>query len=362
MACRRCHRRKVRCSGGDGERNIACDPCRASSAQCIFPVREKNVLVSESYVRALEQAVRQSQITAASAGPSPEGPIAPINERPPRRERQRFVENTTADAFVSRLRSLGAQGPNQESTDIRIDQASSLETTEHKSLPVYEYFSLSSDKDAVNVTLKLPPYPYAIHLINQFEAYMGYEYHWYLRQTFRRRVESTYSEPQHESARDRTWLCKLLVVLALGETYNSKGAQWIDLSGPASAQVPQPTAPPPGVELFEQAMSIFKTPCEEVSVDHVEALNLIAFYSYSLDRRRSAYIYAGLSMRIASSLMLHIPNGHKALSARDAEHARRLWWTSYLVLVELDVCFSQLHAVTHNFAYFVRQFAVCLHN
>ncbi|KAH7125232.1 fungal-specific transcription factor domain-containing protein, partial [Dendryphion nanum] len=179
----------------------------------------------------------------------------------------------------------------------------------------------------------LPPYPYAIHLVDQFEDYIGYEYFWYLRREFRTRLESTYKHPQSASSRDRTWLCRLLVVLALGETYNSTVAPSIEFRDDAPSQRsnrPLVSAqPPPGVAFFEQAMLLFKTPFEEATTDHVEVLNLMAFYSYSLGRRKSAYVHAGLAMRIASSLMLHNPHVAKDFSPSDIEHSRRLWWMTY---------------------------------
>lgn len=162
---------------------------------------------------------------------------------------------------------------------------------------------------------------------------MGFEYHWYLRKSFRERLESTYEDPYAEESKDHTWLCRLLVVLALGETYNSRVAPWIELGGDSTLHPNRrnsnSTRPPPGIEFFEDAMSLFETPFEEVTIDHVEVLNLITVYSYSLGRRRSAYMYSGIATRIVSTLMLDIPSNSNTLSPRDLEHRKRLWWTTY---------------------------------
>lgn len=159
---------------------------------------------------------------------------------------------------------------------------------------------------------------------------MGYDYHWYLRQSFRKRLDITYTNPRSDDSKDRTWLCRLLVVLALGETYNSKVAPWIDLGDDnASSFDDRTTRPPPGVAFFEEAVSLFKAPFEEAGTEHVEALNLMAFYSFSLGRRKSAYIYAGLATRIASTLMLYSSVPVAPLPQCDLEHRKRLWWTTY---------------------------------
>lgn len=141
---------------------------------------------------------------------------------------------------------------------------------------------LNFDNSASRVTIKLPPYPYALQLVHQFETYIGYEYHWYLLGPFHTGLESTYRQPQSAHARDRVWLCKLLTVLALGESYNSCHAPAIEVmedgqqhSVPTGTKV---TSTLPGADFFEQALSLFKVPSEEPSVAHVEALNLIVSY------------------------------------------------------------------------------------
>jgi proline utilization trans-activator len=334
VACRRCNRKKVKCAGGDSWRNLPCSHCRSTGSECTYPTRERHVTVSESYLHALQATVAHAnaQSTHKTAPTRPEA-LQLIAQPLENLSRSRFVENATADAFVSRLRKLGTDRSDLSITERDGDEQASIKPTAHTEAPAYDYFHLVSDRNTSNVTLKLPPYPYAISLVDQFEAYMGFEYHWYLRKTFRERLDSTYADSSSESSKDRTWLCRLLVVLALGETYNSRMAPWIDLrENPGSHTVgPYADPPPPGVGFFEQAMSLFKTPCEDVTVDHVEALNLIAFYSYSLDRRRSAYIYAGLSMRIASSLMLNAPSTRQTETPLELEHHRRLWWTTYLL-------------------------------
>jgi proline utilization trans-activator len=52
------------------------------------------------------------------------------------------------------------------------------------------------------------------------------------------------------------------------------------------------------------------------------------FYCYSLNRRKTAFIYSGLSMRLSNMIGLDKPAG-PAFSALQREHRKRLWWTSY---------------------------------
>ena len=146
-----------------------------------------------------------------------------------------------------------------------------------------------------DVSLKLPPRPYAFYLLHVFEE--GYrDYHWYLRNRFRVRLSQTYSDPESQ-AMDRNWLCRVSVVLALAEAWNygrtsplglenedmprgvrnayainNGNGHWASSDSTSEASS-QPL--PPGSALFEQALLLLKTPCEEPVLEDVEALNLI---------------------------------------------------------------------------------------
>ncbi|OAL53100.1 hypothetical protein IQ07DRAFT_641511 [Pyrenochaeta sp. DS3sAY3a] len=331
MACQRCHQKKIKCIGGDASRNFACRHCLSARTTCIYPTRDRNVTVSETYLKALESAVTQLTPTEPAppqaASPRWISPSATRSGAPS--SKRRFIEDTTGDAFILRLKNLAHDRQDATRADGEGDSNVISPAREQGSTLSYEYFSLPSDQQTTNITLKLPPYPYAIHLVNQFETYMGYDYHWYLRQSFRTRLDVTYTNPRSDDSKDRTWLCRLLVVLALGETYNSKVAPWIDLGDDNTSTDDRTTRPPPGVAFFEEAVSLFKAPFEEAGTEHVEALNLMAFYSFSLGRRKSAYIYAGLATRIASTLMLHSSVPAAPLPQCDLEHRKRLWWTTY---------------------------------
>ncbi len=52
------------------------------------------------------------------------------------------------------------------------------------------------------------------------------------------------------------------------------------------------------------------------------------FYCYSLNRRKTAYTFAGMSIRLSNFLGLSKPSPHLT-SNTDTEHRKRVWWTSY---------------------------------
>ncbi|CAH0051175.1 unnamed protein product [Clonostachys solani] len=136
-------------------------------------------------------------------------------------------------------------------------------------------------------------------------------------------------------SKDRAWLCKLLVVLALAESVDVGRQPEITLnlydpiSRPLSQNISSQYVPIPGQEFFEQALMILKISYENTTVDHVEILNLIALYSNQLNRQKAAYNYAGASARICNTLQLHKVSASIDCSSAEREHRKRLWWSTY---------------------------------
>lgn len=86
-----------------------------------------------------------------------------------------------------------------------------------------------------------------------------------------------YRNPNSPQAKERVWLCTLLVVFALGESYNVGHQLEIRLGrliAPGDDE-PNATLPPAGTVFFEQALALLKVRYEDPTVDQIEALNLI---------------------------------------------------------------------------------------
>ena len=112
--------------------------------------------------------------------------------------------------------------------------------------------------------------------------------HTFLRQSFLKRFHATYSGRQTETL-DRNWLCRLFFVLALAEcTTTSKRPIQLTQNGAVTDSSPGDCSPQSeeilstGVELFEHGLELLNLPCEEPTVDDVEALNLAVSYSIIL--------------------------------------------------------------------------------
>lgn len=109
---------------------------------------------------------------------------------------------------------------------------------------------------------------------------MAHDYHWYRKRDFCLQLENFYKDPKSQGV-DRTWLSCLSIVLALGESYNDNVSPSFFVDERMHSAMQPPTLScsqhdaPPGVELFEQGLLLFKPCYEEPTIGHIEALNLI---------------------------------------------------------------------------------------
>ncbi|CAH0022755.1 unnamed protein product [Clonostachys rhizophaga] len=85
-----------------------------------------------------------------------------------------------------------------------------------------------------------------------------------------------------------------------------------------------------GLGFFEHGLALLNISYEEPTVDDVEALNLASHCCYILNRRMSAYAYAGQSVRLAHGLGLDHP-APTSLSNLERKHRKRVWWTAFCV-------------------------------
>lgn len=216
------------------------------------------------------------------------------------------VENSAAEAFLAKVNQLRHDTTFSATSDPSpVEQWVANDSAKSSLLSSsYDYCNLKFDTSRTSITscltgygqrltvavdspisLNLPPYPYANHLLEEMEIYMGHDYHWLLRRRFKERMDMTYKTSGSPESRDRLWLCRLLIVFALGETFVSYHTPVIHLGPTANQpygqdlQPEQPAAttpPPPGTTFFEQALVLLKLPFEEPSLEHIEILNLAA--------------------------------------------------------------------------------------
>ncbi|VUC38064.1 unnamed protein product [Clonostachys rosea] len=330
VACIPCHSQKVKCNG-----EAPCERCIQKGRECTYPEKKpKLVSVPENYISELERNASRSQNSEASTSRTTSASISNtglVFETMSREsgialKNTRFESESSTERFVHRLKQLALSG---------------ISTSSQATSPMY-YTSLHGNNDDIlsDLTIKLPPMSLAIQLFERFEEAFC-DYHWFMRRDFKEQLTTFYSNP-HPQTSDRKWLCLASIVFALSFTVLSER----DAHGPNTyVNVPihethnsWETLLPPGFGMFDQARKLLVTVSENPSTEDIEILNLMAFYCYTLNRRKSTFLYTSQSMALAKLLQLDRPssslgmgsilgNNHNALSVN--EHRKRLWWTCF---------------------------------
>ncbi|KAH6886938.1 hypothetical protein B0T10DRAFT_575332 [Thelonectria olida] len=354
VACTACHSQKLKCSG-----TSPCTRCTLRKRECVYPKKETYVTVPESYLREIEgEANSNRQLTAAEASSSAEAESSFSASM--RHEAGDYYqaddllaagghlqEDCSAERLIQKLKDLSSSLHPFVQSDL-------CQPPEPRTESDYTHLRLKSDFQHSDIFIKLPPKPYTFHLLDIFEEIFC-DFHWFLRRNFRERLCLTYSDPNSQSG-DRNWFCRVSVVLALAQGFKSGQ----DAPSPHEIQSSQgadghhSSTLPAGSNFFEQAVLLFKTSSEQPVLGDIEALNLMAFYCYCLNRRETAFVYASQSIALAKLLYLNkqqpyrpkdVLNGSEPPQRVTDEHMRRLWWTSYCMdrMVATELGLSPTH-------------------
>ncbi|GAB7353472.1 hypothetical protein MBLNU459_g3928t2 [Dothideomycetes sp. NU459] len=136
---------------------------------------------------------------------------------------------------------------------------------------------------------------------------------------FLEKLDQLYKSRQE--CEDKVWICKLFVVLALGELYANRH----------QSHQTKENSSVPGTEYFLVAIGLLQDLHEEASVQQVEVLLLLSFYSNVLGRTNSAYVYSGLALRLSLTLGLHrVKPPEQITDPVEHENGLRVWWTVYV--------------------------------
>lgn len=160
-SCHRCHHQKIKCSRGkcrphhvftviSDKRAIErpCRSCTLANRPCTYAVRDRQVTVSEGYLKSLEGAVAESRNIdpghATQDGVGRDADMTTLARRP----LDPLVENSTVELFLSKLKqtpklklspkTLVAQTESTASCDVDVKRESAKSQ-------IYEYFALNYD-------------------------------------------------------------------------------------------------------------------------------------------------------------------------------------------------------------------------
>lgn len=316
-ACRRCHARKVKCSGGQ-----PCENCRQASkgAECSYPRKNRLVKVSQQYIDDLvaeNQRLRNSRDGDTKARPelgAPEAPIAPTNGQA---EPTSTLQGTLLEErpWFFDMNVLHTPVLIGEASDAafatRFRQA--ISEPGHSHIPRVNY---APDDRLLTLSDADCPWPIpsrARLLVNVALKYVSRCYHIVRKSQILEGLEQTIQNPH---STDSLLKSKLWALFAIGEMYSTRTAAKEKNF--------------PGMRYFARATRVLRIISERPRIDAIEIRLLLSFYSLALNRRYTAYALAGSSVRLSVVMGLHLNVPESQL--RDAaarEHRNRVWWTAY---------------------------------
>ncbi|CAI6085122.1 unnamed protein product [Clonostachys chloroleuca] len=356
VACCNCHRQKVRCNG-----EHPCQRCSSRGIECLYSIKDKTILVPEDYLRRIDCSLNElkemmrTNSSHVSTTQVRNDVVADSRELPHGDQNvavQALVDDSTPESFIRKMKEVLQTG-NQMSSNVWSPGLSRLFPGSQSSASLgsgpdqQRYTVMRFDSLQTNLDFKLPTYSYAVKLVTVAERLFG-DYHTFLRKRFWRNLHGTYTDFQSYST-NRNWLCRLSLILAIAEAgaandssiATAASSRDENTSSTKETSELTPSALSSGIELFEQGLLMLKVSYEEPTVDDIEALNLASHCSYILNRRKSAYMYAGQSIRLARSLGLDRP-APSSLSNVEREHRKRVWWTAFCIdrstSAELGLC------------------------
>ncbi|CAM1501485.1 Fc.00g034690.m01.CDS01 [Cosmosporella sp. VM-42] len=315
-ACRRCHSRKVKCSGGS-----PCNNCLQGNkvSECIYPRRNRLVKVSQQY---LDDLIAENQrLRSRDVGNGPQSDTNVAESTVAATKGQIYGTATmTAPRLEDRPWFLNINIPH---TPILIGEASdvafssrfrqAISNAQHNHIPRVNY---ATDEHLIALSDVDCPWPSPARarlLVNVALKYVSRCYHIVRRSLILEGLEQSLQNPNPS---DSLFNSKLWALFAIGEMYSTRTAV-VERNFP-------------GIGYFARATRVLRIVSERPRIDAIEIRLLLSFYSLALNRRYSAYALAGSAVRLSIVMGLHLNVPESQLKDAGArEHRNRVWWTAY---------------------------------
>ncbi|ROW02429.1 hypothetical protein VMCG_06016 [Cytospora schulzeri] len=208
---------------------------------------------------------------------------------------------------------------------------------------ILEYWratQLQSPKSLVQSVLScLPPRAVANFLVQVYFQFAQVNCFYVEEAWLWKKLDFLYEAPGHVTSEDSTWVCSVLMVLAIGTQFAHMAA---GPPGDSSSEtgddgrVKTPAFTPDsdsdvGVTFYQMASKLIPDIITIASMESVQACLLLAHYALPLDTQGLAYTYLGLGIKMAIQNGMHRRYAGTDLDAWTIETRNRLWWTAYTV-------------------------------
>ncbi|KAF2705270.1 hypothetical protein K504DRAFT_388185 [Pleomassaria siparia CBS 279.74] len=147
-----------------------------------------------------------------------------------------------------------------------------------------------------------------------------------------------YQRPAHLSSADSSWVCTVLMVLAIGFQFAHMAEG--PLTEPSSPLLkdddPLQTRDASRI-FYRMATMLIPDIITIASMESVQACLLLAHYALPLDTHGLAYTYLGLAMKLGIQNGMHRKYTGSGLDEWTVEMRNRLWWTAYTLERRISV-------------------------
>lgn len=173
----------------------------------------------------------------------------------------------------------------------------------------------------------LPPKHIAEFLTNAFLKFSQTNYFYFHERTFREKLDFYYATEQPLSINDAGWICTLLMTFAIGTQFAHMRTKSTPDSSPSATE----TGPDDqiGLELYRFSCRLIPDLITVASVETVQAFLLLGVYTLPIDTAGLAYVYYGLSIKMAIQNGMHRKLFEGNVAPEIIEVRNRLWWSAY---------------------------------
>ncbi|RAL11793.1 Zn(II)2Cys6 transcription factor [Aspergillus homomorphus CBS 101889] len=340
-ACVACRRSKIKCSG-----DRPCKNCQRRATKCQYSDSSTRVLVSERYLRDLENRARANQAGAAkpsrSSYPHQEdfpdllhNPTTRGSESSPETESMLSIWTSpftlptpvivNAGTTKRNWLWLAPTSPWSFVARLAVMMSGKLNMDSHRTLKFHidgdiyplDWRSQVPTEESLDPGT-LPSLDHAIYSINNVKFHLGQVYR-FLPDDFCAQVQDFYaSRGAYGATQSCMWFIRFLLLLAFGKAFSSRTRSH---------------GTPPGAKMFLRAMSLMPnhTSTGNDSLDVIENLALAALYLYAIDHREGAHSHVGQAIRLAQLEGLHTQLPEQELGHATVARCRNLWWTLYIL-------------------------------
>ncbi|KAH7203100.1 fungal-specific transcription factor domain-containing protein [Fusarium redolens] len=313
IACRPCHNRKIKCSGGR-----PCNNCTRAS-ECVYPTRDRQIKVPQSLLDRLFRENEELRARTQSESPQTQNAdsLTLISDDHPDTSGEQILEEI--DWFAHTRTSdtpiwIGEISDAAFATRFR-QFAFSSQTPSH--IPRTQFASDDALRLLATMNPAWPTPPRARLLVQTALQFLWHSYHVVRRSEMLSALNTVCSDPSNVGVSPIA-KAKMWALFALGELRSSKC-----LSSSKGL---------PGLAYFAVASDTIRMINERPQLDVIETILILTLYSLEANRRHSACTLVGSALRLATVMGLHLNIGDAYVPDPELrEHRIRVWWSVYIL-------------------------------